>query len=474
MIETWLGNMNKHGVKVNDDFDVKFLCEGLDIVFKMDHYLLLTKVLAGLYNVADVFRGKVRAELFGAFLMDKYFYHLFFYWEENTRNIFMQLMLFKLLSVKRCQVRYEIKKRRKDKDFADTSLQPLAQAAAPSSTASSAGTGANNGSSSNNNSSSSTGGSSSAAAAAPSQGGDLPSPGGTMPIAPPSNFSDPANIVLLKRYDAFIRKIDETKAAMEADAQDVWSGELPLTQSASPQPSLHQHQQQSKKSKRGTSQTPPPTSLSQQQQQQQQQLEQDNSMGSKRRRKEFVVEEAPSVPLVNMVPGYVDSKEEEKEAGVANGRESTEVAITEGEVKAKTAQEKQEDEDDEKEKAEQAKQKEVDKEKEKENEKHQQQQHHQQVEGNTATANSNESDSKKRKRDKKTEKAEKKMAKKERKAAAQSGRTAAEEAIERVPEIPQSLLKYMEIAYSDYKCHLEKYKAWESKSIEPPKIISFN
>lgn len=449
MIETWLSSMNKYGVKVNDDFDIKFLCEGLDIVFRMDHYILLTKVLISLYNTADIFRGKSRLELFGNLLMDKYFYHLFFYWEENTRNIFMQLILFRLLSAKRSQVRYEIKKRKKDKDFIDPTL--TGGSALPYATSTSPTPGSQNDATSSSTSSNN------------------------------GNFSDPVNIILLKRYDAYVRKIEDMKAVMDANESLIMSGWVEASSATQSSSSSSKKSKRSAGSSSGTG-----SQLTTSQGSQAGGLS-DSYGVSRRKKKEFVVEDAPTLPVPNIVSGYTaksDAKESPKEAkegeeaktggggGSGEGGEEPEKK-KKGKKKAAVMEEEEEvtaaaaaDGGGEKKKK-AAEEESKDK-----------------VEGNGENVSEGGEDqekqeggddAKKKKRDKKAEKAEKKQAKKDRKAAAQNGRGAAEEIGEKVPDIPQNLLKYMDVAYEDFKRQQEKYKAWESKSIsEPPKIMSFN
>ena len=99
--ESWLITLARAKARIGDDFDAHVLCAGIDGLLATDHHLVLSKVLALLYNYAWIFHDAPRLALFGDVLLDKHFYHLFLHWDENVRNLFMQVLLFRLLTCRR-------------------------------------------------------------------------------------------------------------------------------------------------------------------------------------------------------------------------------------------------------------------------------------------------------------------------------------------------------------------------------------
>ena len=99
--ESWLITLARAKARVGNRFDPSVLSAGIDGLLATDHHLILSKVLALLYNYGWVFHDEPRLALFGDVLLDKHFYHLFLHWDENVRNLFMQVLLFRLLTCKR-------------------------------------------------------------------------------------------------------------------------------------------------------------------------------------------------------------------------------------------------------------------------------------------------------------------------------------------------------------------------------------
>lgn len=57
---------------------------------------VLSRILTMLYAYSDLFVGDARRRLFGDFLLKKHFFRLFLHWDYNVRNIFQQLIIFKV------------------------------------------------------------------------------------------------------------------------------------------------------------------------------------------------------------------------------------------------------------------------------------------------------------------------------------------------------------------------------------------
>ncbi|KAL6042037.1 HECT domain-containing protein [Balamuthia mandrillaris] len=65
------------------------------------------KLLTVIYNHADVFRANARRALFGDLLLRKHFFPLFLHWDFNVRNTFHQLLVYKMVRLKRSVLRQE-------------------------------------------------------------------------------------------------------------------------------------------------------------------------------------------------------------------------------------------------------------------------------------------------------------------------------------------------------------------------------
>lgn len=102
--ESWLITLARARARVDSAFDATVLCAGIDGLLASDHHLILSKVLALFYNYAWIFHDTPRVALLGNVLLEKHFYHLFLHWDENVRNLFMQFILFRLLTCKRRDV----------------------------------------------------------------------------------------------------------------------------------------------------------------------------------------------------------------------------------------------------------------------------------------------------------------------------------------------------------------------------------
>ncbi len=63
----------------------------------MDHHVINSRLLTIVYNNASVFSGDGRVKLFSGLLLEKYGFSLLLSWDSNTRSVFMQLLVFKLL-----------------------------------------------------------------------------------------------------------------------------------------------------------------------------------------------------------------------------------------------------------------------------------------------------------------------------------------------------------------------------------------
>jgi len=59
------------------------------------------KTLILLYKYSEVFGGKIRMQLFGDFLLRDCFYKLFLHWDINVRNTYHQLLIYKMIRLKR-------------------------------------------------------------------------------------------------------------------------------------------------------------------------------------------------------------------------------------------------------------------------------------------------------------------------------------------------------------------------------------
>jgi len=103
LLEAWLTELQrKHPLP--DSFDMEFFCKGLGILMDSDHHQTVLRVLQVLYNSADLFNGSFRYILFGELLIKKMFFALFLHWDPGVRNAFQQLIIFKVVRIKRSEL----------------------------------------------------------------------------------------------------------------------------------------------------------------------------------------------------------------------------------------------------------------------------------------------------------------------------------------------------------------------------------
>ncbi len=102
--ECWLKQLVADNETLPVDFDYDFLCVGFDRILGMEHHVVTARLLALIYNYSSVFSGDGRVKLFGGLLMGKYGAMLFLSWDVNTRSIFQQILVFRLLRQTRKQL----------------------------------------------------------------------------------------------------------------------------------------------------------------------------------------------------------------------------------------------------------------------------------------------------------------------------------------------------------------------------------
>ena len=100
-VEFWFKQLVQDKTVLPADFDYDFMCNGFDRILQMEHHVVTGRLLALIYNFSSVFSGEGRMKLFGSLLINKYGHMLFLSWDVNTRSIFHQLLIFKLLRVTR-------------------------------------------------------------------------------------------------------------------------------------------------------------------------------------------------------------------------------------------------------------------------------------------------------------------------------------------------------------------------------------
>jgi hypothetical protein len=96
--------LQKAELTVPLSFDMDYFCSGLDIIIDTDHHQLIAKLLSVVYNHADVFVGYNRKKLFGDFFIGRYFFKFFLHWDEIVRNYFHQIVIFRMVRVKRSEL----------------------------------------------------------------------------------------------------------------------------------------------------------------------------------------------------------------------------------------------------------------------------------------------------------------------------------------------------------------------------------
>jgi len=85
-------------------FDIDYFCKAAEVILDSEHHQLIGKLLALIYNYADIFEGQARRILFGDLLLKQEFYHLFLNWDDNVRNSFQQILVFKMIRLKRSEL----------------------------------------------------------------------------------------------------------------------------------------------------------------------------------------------------------------------------------------------------------------------------------------------------------------------------------------------------------------------------------
>ena len=100
-LEIWFKELKTNNLTIPSNFDIDYLCNGFDIIFQSDHHQLLQRTLGLLYNYADLFVGDIRKSLYCDFLLKKYFFTLFLHWDDGSRNAFQQIIVFRLIKLKR-------------------------------------------------------------------------------------------------------------------------------------------------------------------------------------------------------------------------------------------------------------------------------------------------------------------------------------------------------------------------------------
>jgi len=99
--ESWIKEVRSSGLRFPVSFDIDFFCSAVQAIIDTDHHQTLIKMLSLIYNFAELFDGEARRILFGEFLIKKHFFSLFLHWDDTVRNSFQQLMVYKVLRVKR-------------------------------------------------------------------------------------------------------------------------------------------------------------------------------------------------------------------------------------------------------------------------------------------------------------------------------------------------------------------------------------
>ncbi|ELP87916.1 hypothetical protein EIN_275030 [Entamoeba invadens IP1] len=94
-LEFYFSKLRTKVLLLKKDFDVELLCKFIDTIIESENVVTLQRILTVLYSYADLFSGKVRHTFFIEYLLDKKFFVLAYFWEENVISLFVQLLLFK-------------------------------------------------------------------------------------------------------------------------------------------------------------------------------------------------------------------------------------------------------------------------------------------------------------------------------------------------------------------------------------------
>jgi len=100
-LEIWFKHFISHKTHLPANFDCSYFASCLQILFNFDHHQIVNRVISVLYNNSDAFSGTARKGLFLDFLVKKNFFNLFLHWDDNIRNAFHQLLVFKACRVRR-------------------------------------------------------------------------------------------------------------------------------------------------------------------------------------------------------------------------------------------------------------------------------------------------------------------------------------------------------------------------------------
>lgn len=113
-VESWF----KHIASIDDGngtlpetFDYDFMCQGFDQILALDHHVVNARLLSILYNSSSIFTGDGRIKLFSGLLLTKYGPALLLSWDANTRSVFLQLLVFRLLRTSRHQLQSQVSAR---------------------------------------------------------------------------------------------------------------------------------------------------------------------------------------------------------------------------------------------------------------------------------------------------------------------------------------------------------------------------
>eukprot|EP01117_Protostelium_nocturnum_P013394 TRINITY_DN4991_c0_g2_i1.p1 TRINITY_DN4991_c0_g2~~TRINITY_DN4991_c0_g2_i1.p1 ORF type:complete len:812 (+),score=259.55 TRINITY_DN4991_c0_g2_i1:279-2714(+) len=101
-LENWFKFANTNHVRFKSPtFDIKFFTKVLQAIAEADHHQSVGRTLSLLYYHSELFERECRKDLYGGFLLDQMFDFYFCHWDENVRNSFHQILVFKILRTKR-------------------------------------------------------------------------------------------------------------------------------------------------------------------------------------------------------------------------------------------------------------------------------------------------------------------------------------------------------------------------------------
>jgi hypothetical protein len=95
-LESWMKELQEHKRPLPPQFDCEYFSTAFDVILEAEHHQIISRILTLFYTYSDLFLGDVRRRLFGDFLLKKHFFRLFLHWDYNVRNIFQQLLIFKV------------------------------------------------------------------------------------------------------------------------------------------------------------------------------------------------------------------------------------------------------------------------------------------------------------------------------------------------------------------------------------------